>query len=411
MHRLELPAPLLSGLLFLITALITLGAVAFGVSTGNEDIFVLLPLTVLYFAVCGFTRTSITVFGLKIFWVLAFTILNKSFSNGASDSLFYYDFGAWEARSAANQTSGLRVLLGSNVMNEISTFIQSGVHLSYLSINLLFAAPLMFLLNLKQKLMDQRLWLMGWLLLPTLALWGSGISKEALIAPAVLLSVTAFSYWHSGETRRYALAIIAATTLAAFIRPHIILVLLAPHFLLIIAGSLRGFGRSWLIPKMAPLVLVLTLAGAALGIQFAAGDLSVEAIANSAEAVSSANTYGALAFTPSPVERFFALFQPLPWRINGALALLFGLEALVIIFMALRVLAWRRYVAPGLLVAALLAIVVWTAIYGTTGNIGLLVRMKQQALPFLLFAFAYVTLERRKQLAEWNNPSPPVSPA
>jgi hypothetical protein len=243
--------------------------------------------------------------------------------------------------------------------------------------------------------------------LPSLLFWTSAIGKDALISlglgVATLGAARILARQHGGF-----LLLAAGLALTALIRPHVALMLFAG---LAVAYPLaKSKNTSPLNPVAKVLGIVVLIAGGLVlgnvtahffglqslnptsvqhALQNNAVNTGVAAQTQVGQFGSSSGASYSLSPLAIPKDIYYVLVRPLPFQAHGLTQLVSSLENLFIV--ALFITSWRRLAAalgamrrhPYLLIAALYCLV-WTVLFASIGNLGILARERTSMLPLLV---------------------------
>ena len=253
------------------------------------------------------------------------------------------------------------------------------------------------------------------LFLPSLLYWPSSVGKESVMMLAIGLVSLGFARWCTGATGGVP-PLLVGLVLATFVRPHVAALLMSGLF---VGLLVRRPSRRTITSPLAH-VGGLLLGAALVGViaSSAAGFLGVEKVSISGvrdtlESTAERTSTGGSQFDAHPVTSIgdfpgavvSVLFRPWPWEAHNALALLAGVESLLLL--GLVALAWRRILSlPGRLLHepylayVVVFLVLFVIAFSTFGNFGLLARERVQVLPFLLvLVFAPLGPPRRETRA------------
>lgn len=250
---------------------------------------------------------------------------------------------------------------------------------------------------------DHRRYTVLLLLLPSFLYWPSSIGKEALLMFAIGLVALGVARLFNNRPASGVVYGIAGLALAALIRPHLTLLLVAAIF---VAQILRPTGgkASGFVAKLAGVVIVgiaasiiLTQAADFLGVDL----LNLQEVAEKAETVGGNTDQGGSAFEPVPLDSPLGipaaivtlLFRPFVWEAKNAQMLVQALEASGMLVLA--IVSWRRLASlPRLLrrnpyiVFAVTYTFAFILAFASFSNFGILARQRVLMLPFFLALLA-----------------------
>ena len=236
--------------------------------------------------------------------------------------------------------------------------------------------------------------------MPTLLLWNASLGKEA---PLTLATACLAAGLHVLTNRPVSIRgfayLIGSVALAALIRPHVALLLVAAATAAIAVGSRRSAGgaiASRVLPFAASTAFLLALVPITQGILDPGGSTSlVEAAYERAEVTSSIGggsgfeTTAVRSVADVPLAVVTVLFRPFPWEVRTIPQAITSIEAVVIGSMFVMAL-WRIVRSPRrqawvpVLVMAVVFVALFCVAFSSLGNFGLLARQRSQVLPFVV---------------------------
>ncbi len=277
--------------------------------------------------------------------------------------------------------------------------------IGFIAVYILYRALMLFL----ERDDTRYLYLIG--LFPSILLWSSPIGKDAV----VLMGIALYAYGVIGQYRRgsfwYIALIVIGISLAAYIRPWMPLIMVAPLATFLISSFQGIFARV--------ILTVLFVISLVFSFNLFADRFRIE---NTQDFGNRVNSYQAsladggsgqnlgLDFTDTgeaigflPYGMFSALFRPLPGEVLNPFGLLSGLEnAALLVMLALAIKRSRlRDVWNPVIRWMILYVLLWAAMYGFVSfNLGTIVRYKLQMMPFLVFLLLYLSQKRAVPVAK-----------
>ena len=355
----------------------------------------------------GFLRRVMLVGTLaKLACASAFLYMAFHLFNAAADALHYFDQG--QSYFAAMQANGGFLLLqpfwSNNFIYMLSGLVQTVVGYDLQTTTVLFALLSFWgeyfcyrAFCTAVPLEDRSQPALLLFLLPSLAFWSAPIGKDS----AVLLFIGLTAY---GLAKLSSEAVVGGLPLAligiggvALVRPHVALMIATAYaFPFLASRTRRGLGGMTIKVLGLPLLVAVMLYLAFSAQSF----LQLEDVSRSGAVLQKINknsNYGGSAFggAASPAQRVLAapvlFFRPFPWEVRNAQSAIAAAEGLF-----LAVLVWKRRKQLVLVIRnwrqnpfvffALVFVLEFSIVFSTAiSNLGLLVRQRVMALPFLIF--------------------------
>lgn len=241
-------------------------------------------------------------------------------------------------------------------------------------------------------------------LYPSILLWSSTLGKDAPMLLGVSLFVRGVVIWTLQRRWCGLLLVIGGCTIASFIRPWYLLMMLAPFAAMSFLGGRRSVSR-WLFALCAGAALLYVFHGLRTkwGISGMEDLVERRSLATtsfvgggSTLQIAQIEGVGGWALN-APAGVFMALFRPLPFEIPSMFGLIQGLENLFLLFLFLRA-TWRtrlQELSEPLVLGAGLFVLIWAFSYGlVTYNLGSLARYRLQILPVFLGLLLYLGRRR-----------------
>jgi hypothetical protein len=248
-----------------------------------------------------------------------------------------------------------------------------------------------------------RLYFLLLFFLPTMAFWPSSLGKDALIVFGLGVATYALANLLQRLAVRHFLMLVLGVAFTFGVRPAVAVMFLfgASAAFLIHPGALRSpMSRPIGMVFLGPVLLVGLLYSINLALEYEKLDSSVQGVVEEYVATHERllQEGGSVIEGPAPTSPggfgqavLTVMFRPFPWELSDPLALIAGLESLILLAIVIvrfpaagRALKqWRG----GMLVAALLVTFAIIVPLTAVANFGLLVRQRAQVLPFLFMVF------------------------
>lgn len=349
--------------------------------------------------------------------------------DGVADTVGYHRNGEVIAEQFRSGRIGVTDLLpttpGTRFIEELSGLTQSVVGSSVLANYMVFAwlaflglVAMLAAARIAVPNLLARRYAILLLFLPSVAFWGSGISKDAWM----LLALGLFALGAAQIFDRRAIGLLplaAGITAMAYVRPHLVLLALGSFAVALLVGrrASGGTGKSSsLVLRVVGLVAVV--AGFAFGVSQATGllpgfspdggvDLSI-----TLDVTAQRSSYGGseidITSPNNPLEYPYAfatvMFRPFLFEASSFNTLLAAAESFLLIVLFV---VWRRDVVAGLrralreqyLMMAGLYALGFAFAWSSVGNLGIIARQRTQVIFFLILFLcvpAIVSVARRQ---------------
>lgn len=316
--------------------------------------------------------------------------------NPSWDAQGYYDVGTELGERLSRAWDGI----GTAGVNFLSAVAQALLPVSIVGLGWLAGAALLLTVPRRLPANVAARWFYPLVLFaPTFAFWTGLMSKDVICGAASLLSVRAFAQWREGRIVAWGTSVAIAVALAYLVRAYFIPVLVIPHAAAI-AWDLIGRPPQEL-PRLRasvlvtlPLAMIVVVGGFAVALEYAGVQGGLTEVTERVLEAGDANRYGGSAVQLSSAEQALALFAPFPSRVRGLFDGLASIESValfgLVVTLVLRMRGRWQLVDGKLLVFVLTAFALWTLLYSSVGNLGLLIRMKAQFYPFLFLGLAHL---------------------
>jgi hypothetical protein len=258
---------------------------------------------------------------------------------------------------------------------------------------------------------DSRLYFLVLFFLPTMAFWPSSLGKDSLIVFGLGLGTYGVARLLQRVSPSALLQMAIGVAVAFGVRPAVGVMFLFGAGVAFLAhpGRLRSpLARPITLVFVGPLVAVALVASLEVASTYEKlpniNSAVEEYVATRERLLESGGSEisGPAPTTPAGFGQavFTVLFRPLPWELSDPLAVIAGLESVVIVVLVLGRLGpgaralrrrWRGGMVLMALIVSLSLIVPLTAV----SNFGLLVRQRAQLLPFLFMVLTAVQRSRR----------------
>lgn len=357
----------------------------------------------IFFLVCIYTsfrsgKIYLYLAPLSILGTLLYLILTVS-SRG--DALVYYESGRYL------DSAGNIYRFGTEFVKTLSFLVQSVLPVSIFGLGTLFVSIRMISVPRLIGEYNERLFIILVLTSPSIVFWGGLLSKDLLCIIAAMISISAFISYSIGKRYLYIIMITISLIVALFVRPYILPIILVPHFLVICYDSL-GILRRGLINRslvfgsfMTISIFLLLFLGSYFSIRYISGGTSISGLVERLEEGRNYfEKYSGSYVNYSIPEKVFLLFSPLLFRVNNALSLIASINSAVyfifLIFLYRGALKSGNEIDKRICIFTLSAIIVWTIIYSSNVNMGIIERMKAQVTPFLFMLMSHLSFICRR---------------
>ena len=316
-----------------------------------------------------------------------------------AESFRQLDFSVPTGRSIPG-TGSVRYFVGLVNVVTNSSFVST-----YLLFTLLaFAGQVFFLAGVRSLMTVRQFRLLAILVMfwPSLMYWPSSIGKEAIVIFGLGLTTFGAAGLYKRDFRS-ASALVIGLSVIGMVRPHVAMIVLAA--LLVGLFTRADETRSRAVVHVAALgvviigaMLLTDVSASLVGLDQLDGIEDLAAALDFAEARTSQDQAAFVAQrVQGPLDYPWAavtvLFRPFPWEATNTLAMVSGVESLVLLALLIAAVPGlfaqaRRLLNSGLILNTATFILVFVFLFSAIGNFGILSRQRVQMLPFILIFVA-----------------------
>jgi hypothetical protein len=330
-----------------------------------------------------------------------------------SPSLIPYFEGMnnWDRSDTIIAINDNRTMIRVNALIQLLSFGHYHVH--SLIFNFLGFTGLVLSFKALRRMVSIPAWvfLIAFILPPSLLFWGSGVLKETLVFFALGIFLTGFSLWWTGsDARSKWLWLLAGTLFFVSIKPYVFLAFVPGIIFLIICkqDSSKALLKFGLVHILSLLLLYvskwhhkLDLVGILRNKRDAFVNVVRDTEAASGIEIPTLNSYVEL-LLGMPGALYRCLFRPTLLEADSALLLVSGIENFLYLLLLILLPFFFKWTRKNLLLIlfSLSVVVVLCVIVGSvTPVLGAIVRYKVPMLPFfLLMIFLLIDLDRIKRI-------------
>lgn len=265
--------------------------------------------------------------------------------------------------------------------------------------------------------------MVAWMLfLPSLTFWSASVSKEALVL--LSLGVIVYMVYQVVEVKQWRQRYLVLFPLALFIlfvvKTYVLMVLVLAFTLYLLKRMYDGYkdSRSVFV-LLSPLLLIVVFGMIGLLFQYIGASNDRYAISSAVENIAHVQTYHAnqssveggyalgfegeltvgKLFSKMPLSLFYALFKPFVWEVRSPLMIIYAIENLVLLLIAIGLLIKLKWVViykalfrqDSFIFMCMTFIIIFGILVGITSyNYGALSRYRIPLIPFLLIAWTAI---------------------